>query len=416
MASATPDVLRWARESQGLDIATAAKRIGVKREVLVAAEARTNTLTFAQLTKAASVYRRALAVFLLPKPPSEIPVVADFRRVAGTAPSMSPELRFELRRITRKRDIAAQLYRDARQGNAVADQWAFVGSLRGDENPSTVGKHLRTMLGVTIESRKEWRDDYKTFNWWRTRVENLGPLVFLVSRIDLTEMRGFSIARKPFPVIVLNRADTPRARLFSLIHELAHIYLGNSGLCDFNENAPSADARIEMFCNAVAAETLMPRDQVLAHATVRAHKRGSNWTDAELRSIASDFGVSDDAMLYRLVKLTLATTDEYLQARKRWELAALAARDDNADGFGERAHERVLRTQGRPYVQMVLGALHRDEITASDVADYLDVKLDHLQDLERAALGLDVQRVPREATAKSLAKPSAELKRRNRGT
>lgn len=388
--------------------------------MLLAAETRTNALTFAQLTKAASVYKRPLSVFLLPRPPSETQIVADFRRVVGAAPSMSSELRFELRRVTRKREIAVQLKHEGTapsdaQGMPL-DPWAFVGSLRGNEDPIAVGKQLRNILGVTAEARKEWRDDYKTFNWWRTRVEIVGPLVFLVSRIDVTEMRGFSIARKPLPVIVLNRADSPRARLFSLIHELTHIYLGNSGLCDLNEEGPpNVNVNVEVFCNAVAAETLMPREQVTTHATVRAHKRGSSWTDTELRFVAGDFGVSDDAILYRLVKLNLATTEEYAQARKRWERAAHAASEDDADGFGERAHERVLRTQGRPYVQIVLGAMHRDEITASDVADYLDVKLDHLEDLERAAIGLDVARVPKPAKAKGMEGTAAELKRRDRG-
>jgi Zn-dependent peptidase ImmA (M78 family) len=336
MASATPAVLRWARESHGLDIATAAKRIGVKENVLLAAETRTGALTFAQLTKAASVYKRALAVFLLPKPPSETQIVADFRRAVGAAPSLSPELRFELRRMTRKREIAVQLQlRGTEPSDAQdvpLDEWAFVGSLRGNEDPIAVGKQLRKRLGVTAEARKEWRDDFKTFNWWRARVENVGPFVFLVSHIDVAEMRGFSIARKPFPMIVLNRADSPRARLFSLIHELTHVYLGNSGLCDLSEDGPpNVDANIEVFCNAVAAETLMPREQVTSHATVRAHKRGVIWTDTELRAVAGDFGVSDDAMLYRLVKLNLATSERSRTLRPDErdppELHRLRARD-----------------------------------------------------------------------------------------
>ena len=236
--------------------------------------------------------------------------------------------------------------------------------------------------------------------------------MFLVSHIDVTEMRGFSIARKPLPVIVLNRADSPRARLFSLVHELTHVYLGNSGLCDLSEDGPpNVDANIEMFCNAVAAETLMPHEQVTTHATVRAHKRGLTWTDIELRAVAGDFGVSNDAMLYRLVKLNLATAEEYAQARQRWARAALASSEDESGGFSERAHERVLRTQGRPYIQIVLGAMHRDEITASDVADYLDVKLDHLNNLERAAIGLDV---PRPAKKKGVEGTATKLKRRDR--
>jgi len=408
MASATPAVLRWARESHGLDVETAAKKIGIKPEVLAEAEAGRAQLTFAQLTTAAGVYKRPLAAFFLREAPVEEPIVADFRRLPDADQSTSPELRAELRRLNRKRAIAMRIgteYRD----------WSFVGSLRGNEDPDTIGHQLRTMLGVTPETKRQWKnDDYKIFGWWRAAVEAMGVFVFLSRRIDTTEMRGLSIAQKPYPLISLNRADSPRARLFSLLHELTHVFLGKSGMCDLSEDdsARVDSRRVEVFCNAVAAEALIPRAELLAHATVLAHRRAGAtlpWQDTELRLIASDFGVSNEATLRRLVTVGFATPDEYATARRRWLMTAQLTAEDSGGGY-ERAYEIVMRTQGLPYVQLVLGALYQDKISLSEVADYLDIKLDHLGDLALAARGEPVPKPPSKPP-----EPTREPKRRRKG-
>lgn len=124
MATVTPSVLRWARESAGFALDVAAKRIGVEPAKLSAAEDGSSLLTFPQLRKAAGVFKRPLAVFFLNEPPTvEIPV-ADFRRVPeALGTPTSPELRLEVRRLNRKREIAAWL------GDADAIDWSYIGEI-----------------------------------------------------------------------------------------------------------------------------------------------------------------------------------------------------------------------------------------------------------------------------------------------
>jgi Zn-dependent peptidase ImmA (M78 family) len=385
MATVTPAVLKWARESAGIALEAAAQRLGIAPTKLSAAEDGSGMLTFPQIRKAAAVYKRPLAVFFLSEPPATELPVADFRRLPGvTGAPISTELRIELRRLSRKREIAAWL------GDADRD-WSYVGEITIDAAPpaEVVGNELRKVFGYSEQVRRQWRDDYQAFRWWRTIFENLGTLVFLSRRISVDEMRGFSIARAPFPLIALNRADSPRARIFTLLHEFTHVMLGESAMCDISED-DGMDARrrrIEVFCNAVAGETLVPRDELIATDPVRQHPRGTRWADVELQLIAAAFFVSIEVVLRRLLTLDLATIDEYRAYRARWVRERQAARDTaEPQSWGEKQHEIAMRTQGLPYVRMVLDAMHRDQVTASDVSDFLDMKLDYLNDLELAVV------------------------------
>jgi len=386
MATVTPAVLKWARESGGLALDVAAQRIGVASAKLAAVEDGSGLLTFPQLRKAATVYKRPLAVFFLAEPPAvELPV-ADFRRVPeALGTPISPELRLEVRRLNRKREIAAWL------GDGDAIDWSYVGEVTIDTAPAAelVAARLRKVFGYNDHVRRQWRDDYQAFRWWRTAIENLGVLVFLSRRIAVDEMRGFSIARKPYPVIALNRGDQPRPRIFTLLHEFTHLLLGESAMCDISEDG-GIDARrrrIEIYCNAVAGETLVPRNELLAMDTVRQHRRNVVWSDVELQVIAAAFSVSLEMVLRRLLTLDLATLDEYRSYRARWARERQAERDAaEPQNWGEKQHEIAMRTQGLPFVRMVLEAMHRDAVTASDVSDFLDMKLDYLNDLELAVV------------------------------
>lgn len=392
MASATPTVLRWARETAGLSIDDAAKRINNGQAAkLAAAEDGTGLLTFPQLRIAAGVYKRPLAVFFLREPPAQELQVADFRRLPNTHDAaLSTKLRFELRRLGRKRDIAARL------GGALQIDWSFVGGVALDSawSPELVADQLRKRFGVTSELRRQWRDEYQAFKWWRTAIENTGTLVFLSRGISVDEIRGFSIARAPFPLIALNRADHPRARMFTLLHEFTHVLLGESAMCDIVED-DGIDARrrrIEVFCNAVAGEALVPRGELIALQAVQQHPAGDRWSDAELESVAGAFAVSIEVVLRRLLTLGLAALDEYRDYRARWARERQTARDTaERQTFGEKQHEIAMRTQGLPYVRIVLDAMHRDEVTASQVSDFLDIKLDYLSDLERAVVAAGTQ-------------------------
>ena len=209
--------------------------------------------------------------------------------------------------------------------------------------------------------------------------------MFLVRGVDVDEMRGMAIGQAPFPVIALNRSDSPRGRLFSLAHEYVHICLGTSSMCDdFTQDRQSKNEyevdEIETFCNAVAAAILMPADRVRSAPLVRGRQRGTDWTEAQLRDLAVPFGVSAEAMLRRLLTLRLASKDNYIRLRRVWQSRRPPPAPDREGG--ERGDLTALRTQGLPYVRLVLDALGGEAIDLADVPDLLDMKLDRLRELE----------------------------------
>lgn len=330
------------------------------------------------MRKAADVYKRALAVLFLPTPPEEPSPVLDFRRLPDVpAGTWSPELRLEIRRLVHKRRIALAL-----ATHAPARSWPFVGSEKTSTDPEATGQRARGLIAITDAVQRSWKSTADALTAWRAAIERRGVFVFQLRRVPVEEMRGLSIAEAPFPVIAVNRKDAPVARIFSLLHEFIHVLVGRSGLCDGSDEplATRDSGDIEVFCNAAAAATLMPRDSLLAHALVRSHQPGASWDEEALRKLGSAYRVSTEALLRRLVSLELASPGEYAALRRR-----LAARPPaSADGGGprERGHEIVLRTQATAYVRLVLEALGADAITAADAADYLDMKLDHLSALQ----------------------------------
>jgi Zn-dependent peptidase ImmA (M78 family) len=389
MAKANPELLRWARETRGFPLDLAASSLNIDKDLLAQVERGEAQLTFAKLRKAADVYKRPLAVFFLPHPPEAKPRVTDFRRLPEAVDHpYSPALLLQMRRLSHKRSVAMRLREFAR-----ATDWGFVGSVDLGSDPEAVSARVRELLKLPVEVSARWRDKYARLNGWRNALEAVGLLVFVVQRVSVGEMRGMSIAEAPFPLIAINRGDTPGARLFSLLHELGHVLLGRSSLCDDGDDVDWRNndeaRRVEVFCNAVSAAVLMPRDQVVAIAAQIRPDRQLRWDEAMLRELADGFGVSAEAMLRRLRDLSLARRDEYDAFRRMWQACPAPSEDgdeeDEDRNFGEYGHDRVMRTQGKNYVRLVLEALHGEAITPGDAADYLDMKLGHLAALQEHA-------------------------------
>lgn len=185
-------------------------------------------------------------------------------------------------------------------------RWRIAAASRTD---LAIVKALRKMLVevAPIDPPTPAADEYRHLGYWTTAAEEAGVLVITSSggKVPTKEMRAFSMYFEEVPVIALNGADWPRGRLFSLVHELAHLALNTSGLCDTStDRQPSTpNRRLEARCNAIAAEVLMPAAAVLASPDVRAHQAGERWSIPELASTARWFGVSVEAFLRRLATL-----------------------------------------------------------------------------------------------------------------
>lgn len=379
-----PELLVWARESIGYSPEEAAAKLRQPLARLMAWESGGARPTIAQLRTAAKVYKRPLAVFYLSAPPQAFQAMRDFRRLPSDEEegAYSPQLHLAIRTARSRREVALDLLRE------IGDEPSLP-TVPGNraENVEDLAKAARELLGVTLGEQQKWRDKYKALRGWITALEDVGVLVFQTSGVDLAEMRGFSITDSPLAVIVANAKDSPRGRVFTLMHEFAHILLKEGGICDLRESEGSylsPERRTEVFCNQVAAEVLVPTDSLLSDIEGIERRQGGAWSDDDVAMLSTLYSVSGEVILRRLLTLGLTTRKFYRQKRAE-HLEAYARRSVRE---GRPSYHRIrVRDLGRAYLGIVLDAYHREAINSADLSEYLGIRLKHVPRLEQEAFG-----------------------------
>lgn len=386
-AKVKPAVLVWARESTGLSQETASEKLHISGEALSEWELGASAPSIPQLRKLAELYKRPLAVLYLATPPERFMPLRDFRRLPGsTMPAVDSALVIEERRARQRRELAVELATELEES---IPPFTISASLQDD--PEAIGARVREELGLSEALQSRWRDreGYDAFNGWRERIESKGVLVFQSDRFSSSEASGFAIWEPVAPIIVISRKGTsPRRKTFSLLHEFAHLVLRASGVSDLDidgdSRRPPEEQRVEVFCNAVAAAALLPRDSLLASAVVARHSNSQQeWTDDELLEIARDFGVSREAVLRRLLTFHKTTRAFYSATRDRyereWEDARIRQRaSSKPGGIPRNMPVETVGNLGRPFVGFVLERYNQDQLSLSEVAGYLGLKTKHV--------------------------------------
>lgn len=388
-ATVKPALLTWARESAGFDLGTAASKLDVDDERLLAWETGGNdeAPSIPQLRKLAELYKRPLAVFYLPEPPLSFQPMHDFRRLPDLgARRFSPELTLEIRVAQQRRSLALELFESADEKPR-----AFTLEAAEDVPAERVAAAIRVALGVDYDLQSHWRDPRVAFLAWRSKIEDLGVLVFQASKIASDEASGFAYWADVLPFMVVNRKDAYARRIFSMFHELTHLMLRQDGVSDLDFDGPRApaDEKTEIFCNQVAAAALMPRDTFLSEPSVASRGSGRlEWDDAVVQSLSLTYGVSREAIVRRL--LTLGRTTEAFYHRKRAQYAIEFQQQrqrEREKSAGKPIPRNMPRETvadfGKPFVRRVIENYHSDRISLSDVSGYLGVKVRHVPGIEQ---------------------------------
>lgn len=378
-ALVTPALVRWARTTAGFDVAVAAKKLKVATATLEAWEEGTKHPSLAQARRMVTLYKRPLAIFFLPEPPRGFTPLRDFRTISGLArPQESPRLAIETRRAHQRREAALEL---AASLGEPPRAFGLTAALSRD--PRTVAADLRALLGVSLDVQFSWRGQYAALNGWKAAVEQAGALVFQTESLPLREARGFSLALFPLPVVALNSKDTVRGRIFTLMHELAHIVLRSSGVCDLHDHVGSTRDvdRVEVFCNRVAGAVLMPPSSVPASIAALDLDAERDWGEEPLRRLADLYGISTDATLRGLV------------LAGRFPAEGYAARHDAFVRAWERERpkpgrvpyfRRALGWAGRRFARLALSAYDEQRISSADLTEYLRVKMPQVEQIRSA--------------------------------
>lgn len=379
-----PEILLWARKSAGFRVEEAAKKAQLKSDKLIACEHGEQRLTIPQLRKLSNVYKRPLAFFYLAKAPeSEIDSnINDFRRFHNEFDQdFSPELILEIRKAKYRREAALEMF-----GELDIEMPIFNFRASLDVNPHELAKKIRELLKITKEKQEKLTDGSQALRFWRESIENQGVLVFqTTSKIHTNEMRGFSIGEFPLPIIVLNRKDSPKARVFTLIHELTHIMLRSTGICEVNIDS-ERQKKIEVFCNAVAGETLVPRDWLVSTALYKQNTNEFDWTNEAIKILADNFCVSRPVILTRLLNQGRISEKYYRQfinkLSKEFEDSKREEKDKEKKG-GPNYYTLKLSEVGKNFATLVINSYHQDKIGLVEVSKYLGVKATHFSRIEQ---------------------------------
>ncbi len=263
----SPSILQWAAEqsSQSVDALVDFLECPSKREMLLSGQ-----LTIKQIETLAKKTYLPFGYFFLDTPPQQNihSTIPDLRQLPNPMP-LSVDFFDTLDDVLRKQ----QWYLDYLK-ELGAEKLKFVGKFKFEQNISAevIASDIRETLNLTIEEQKKCPNFEEFFNLLSEKAEAIGILVFrngIVKNnthrpLSVDEFRGFAIADSFTPVIFINGKDSKAAWMFTFAHELAHIWLGESGVSDNPNKQELIDQKLEKYCNQIAAELLVPKELFLA--------------------------------------------------------------------------------------------------------------------------------------------------------
>jgi Zn-dependent peptidase ImmA (M78 family)/transcriptional regulator with XRE-family HTH domain len=296
--------MSWSRRRAGLSEADLAESITVKEDKVLAWEAGESKPTFRQAQQWANLAHVPFGYLFLNEPPKEVLPLPDLRTVGGAAPAApSLDLLDTVRDVLRKYEWYLDYLRE--QG---LSPLPFVGKFNSTARVADVVADMRSVLGINEAPHRQGGEDY--LRQLIAAADAAGILVMRSGvvgtnthrKLDVGEFRGFAISDKFAPIVFINIADAPAARLFTLIHELAHIWIGSSGVSSLS---PSVNRQDEVFCNAVAGEFLVPQAKFTP-----LWRPVDDWVTL-LPELAAIFYVSKLVVARRACDLGFITNDEY---------------------------------------------------------------------------------------------------------
>lgn len=359
-------MLTWARERAGLELAELEHRF----PKLAQWEIGEAQPTLKQLDAFAKAVHVPVGYLFLPEPPQEALPIPDFRTMQGRGVRRPSANLLDMLYACQERQ---GWYREFAQTTRLPAA-GFVGSAGLHNEPASVAARMARTLGFDLEARaacRTWEEALRTFI---AQAESAGVLVMVSGivlsnthrTLDPEEFRGFALANPLAPLVFVNGADSKSGQMFTLAHELAHLWLGSSAVSDASAAPLQGHGREEVWCNAVAAELLVPL------AALRPELRNGEALDQALRRLARQFKVSTLVILRRLLDarwLDRAAFDR-AWAAERARLQEIAGNAAGGGDFYRTTLARVGRRFTRALVESTLEGqtLYRDAFRMLGVA------------------------------------------------
>lgn len=383
-ADITPSVLKWARESARISEETAAAKISVSIDKLKEWEEGVSQPTIRQAEILAKSYKRPFALFFLPDIPRDFQPLQDFRKNGSN--ELSTSSIFIIREIQQKQAWISEINEENGE-----DELSFVGKYSLEDNPEVIAKDILKTLGI-VPSQYQMNSPIKE---WITKSEAIGIFISRTSfihsklKLDSNELQGFAIADKYAPFVFVNSDDWNAPQLFTLVHELAHIWIAKTGIS--NNIEPTLNSKvsinpIELFCNEIAANALMPK------SLIESFDNSVYNNSKKVFQASNSIGVSSFAFLVRSLNLNCISLPIYKKLKKEADIdfqeylkkeAEKKARQKARDNSGGPNYFLLqLNRNSRLFTQTVLDAFRGGAIEPTTASNLLNVQVNKFQKLE----------------------------------
>lgn len=359
-----PHVFKWLRESAGWSIEDVSKRLKTNPETIQKFEKGEKKPSLHQLRELASAFKRPVAAFLLSKPKTEQPLPTDYRMLPERKDVFDKKTILTIRKARNLQEVSRELLTN------VDDQITpRIGRKTIHDNPETLAEEYRTRFGITTELQGKYRNAYELFHHIRDKLEDHNILIFQYS-MPVEDARGFALVDKKPNIIVINTKDSIEARLFSLMHEVGHIILGESAI-DLPDATAVSRNNIERWCDSFAANFLLPK--ALAKAVFK--ERESTLTEtATLNYLSRKYKVSKAMLLVSMNTTGFITRNQVEEVLKRHKTAERQRKEGEKTKGSVSADKRCISEKGTKFISLVANNYDRNNITYTDALNYLSIK------------------------------------------
>ncbi len=322
-----PQVFKWLRESAAWTSEDVSKKLKTSIEAVEAIESGEKAPMLRQLRELSTAYKRPLAAFLLSEPVKEKPKPKDFRMLPDRKDTFDKKTILVLRKARTLQEISNEL-----SYNIDYQTKAAVEKAKTSDKPEDLAKNYRMTFELTEDNQRRF--------------------------------------------IVLNSKDTIEARIFSLMHEFAHILLGETGI-DFPDVTISTRNEVEVWCNRFASAFLLPED--MAMNLFKSNKSTLTETDT-LNKLSRKYKLSKAMLLFNMLKMDFISETEYEDVIERYKPQETEVAEEEEDedtetkAGGIPADVRCLSEIGNKFVSLVANNYDRNHITYTDALNYLSIK------------------------------------------
>lgn len=366
VAYINPQVLSWARTRSGMSYPEIEHKLKVSPEDFVAWEQGDARPPFDKAQKIAKALHIPFGYLFLSKPPDVAVPLPDMR----TQPERQP-LSLDFVEVVNDALVKQDWYRDYLQG-IKASRLKFVSSFNAQDDPGKVAADIRRVLGMDAALRRSARDWADYIAKLADRSEQAGILVMRSGvvgnatrrKLSSREFQGFALTDSLAPVVFVNSDDFKAAQVFTLAHELAHIWIGQSAITHFDPTIPrEPESPVELFCNYVSVEALVPRQEF-----------EEVWNNQELETIvarmARHFWVSTLVILRRAFELDKITKKEFFEhielERKKYK---------KQRSSGGNYYRNVIARMGSKFTKAVLTEVREGNLLHRDAARLLRLRV-----------------------------------------